>query len=177
MPLKKESSCYLFCKTKPRHSSQIFLTVRMIEEGWYFIGQSLACVLALTPTQWLQSRRGNCMCQCPKEKKQTGFIIAMFWNSVITGRLYATLQAQRDWLGVEGGKCDYAAKASSSSVGTICSGALQHSAQGGFPEPGEPWGEPREPSGPRSSCNSGWQDLGRARSNGGQATPIYKRRP
>lgn len=104
MPLKKESSCYLFCKTKPRHSSQIFLTVRMIEEGWYFIGQSLACALALTRTQWLQSRRGNCMCQCPKKKKQTGFIIAMFWNSVITWRLYATLQAQRDWLGGGGGE-------------------------------------------------------------------------
>lgn len=72
--LKKEASFYLFWKTKPRHSCQIFLTVRMIEEGWYFIGHFLACALALTPTQWLQSRKGNCMCQCPKEKKQTGFI-------------------------------------------------------------------------------------------------------
>lgn len=72
--LKKEPSFYLFWKTKPRHSCQIFLTVRMIEEGWYFIGHFLACALALAPTQWLQSRKGNCMCQCPKEKKQTGFI-------------------------------------------------------------------------------------------------------
>lgn len=66
-------SFYLFCKTKPRHSSQIFLTVRMIEEGYYFIGQPLACALALTPTQCLQSRKGICTCQCPKEKKPNRF--------------------------------------------------------------------------------------------------------
>lgn len=81
---KKEWGFYLFCKTKPRHSSQIFLTVRMIEEGCYFIGQPLACALVLTPTQRLQSRKGICMCQCPKEKKTNRF----YNNSVLKFSYY-----------------------------------------------------------------------------------------
>lgn len=117
---KKEWGFYLFCKTKPRHSSQIFLTVRMIEEGCYFIEQPLTCALALTPTQWLQSRKGNCMCQCPKEKKQTDFIIAVFWNSVVAGRLYATLQAQRDWWGWGGWEAEQFIYWYSSSWNTSC---------------------------------------------------------